>query len=288
MRGLDRWCGVLCVVALAVLLPAELFIRARAAAHFVPAATRATANPNTTGSSANNNPDFSDSYADGTPDFLRLHDSADRDSFRAWFALIAESQYYRHGGLPAEIKDCAALLRFSYHEALRRHDSGWTNTMLLPAAPPAGDVRQYQYPYSPLHGAMFRVRDGEFTAADLGNGAFAEFADAKSLWLHNSHIVGHELANAMPGDLLFFRQSAGQTGHGLPFHAMIFLGNSRVEPGREQYVLYHTGPRNDSPGEIRRLSLAELRNYPDARWRPVPSNPAFLGVYRWNILRGDD
>jgi hypothetical protein len=27
--------------------------------------------------------------------------------------------------------------------------------------------------------------------------------------------------------------------------------------------------------------------HPDPRWRPTPSNPNFLGVYRWNILRED-
>ena len=67
---------------------------------------------------------------------------------------------------------------------------------------------------------------------------------------------------------------------------MIYLGRSQVEPGSEQYVVYHTGPDGNSPGQIKRLSMAELLDYPDPRWRPVASNPAFLGVYRWNILRG--
>ncbi len=69
---------------------------------------------------------------------------------------------------------------------------------------------------------------------------------------------------------------------------MIFIGRSQVEPGPEQYLVYHTGPQGKSPGEIRRLTLSELMNFPDARWRPVASNPAFLGVYRWNILREDE
>ena len=74
----------------------------------------------------------------------------------------------------------------------------------------------------------------------------------------------------------------------MPFHAMIFLGRSRIEPGSEQFVVYHTGPYGHDKGTIKRLSIAELMNYPDARWHPVPSNPAFLGVYRWNILRGGE
>ncbi len=226
----------------------------------------------------------SDSFGDGTPDFLRLQDTADRTAFRRWFTLLAETQYFRGKKLPAEIDDCAALLRFSYRESVRQHDSAWVSKMALPVPPRAGEVRQYQYPYTPLGAAIFRVRGGSFAASDLTDGAFAEFSDAKTLWRDNTYNVGRDLRAARPGDLLFFRRS----GHDMPFHAMIFLGHSQIEPGQEQYVVYHTGPQGKSPGEIRRLSLAELMNFPDARWRPVASNPAFLGVYRWNILRGDE
>ena len=38
------------------------------------------------------------------------------------------------------------------------------------------------------------------------------------------------------------------------------------------------------PGEIRRLSREELLAHPQPRWRPLESNPTFLGVYRWRIL----
>ncbi len=228
--------------------------------------------------------DTNDSFGDGTPDFLRLDDSADRNTFRSWFTLIAETQYFKGTKLPREIDDCAALLRFSYREALRQHDSAWASGISLPALPRGGELSQYHFPYTPLGGAMFRVREGSFVADDLGDGAFAEFADAKTLWRNNTYIVGRDLRSARPGDLLFFRQS----GHDLPFHAMIFLGRSQIEPGDEPYVVYHTGPQGRSPGELRRLSVAELMNFPDARWRPVASNPAFLGVYRWNILRGDE
>jgi len=222
-----------------------------------------------------------DSFGDGTPDFLRLADSTDREAFRGWFTLLAESQSFRASKLAGEIQDCASLLRYSYREALRRHDSAWANSagLIISAAP--GEVRQYHYPGTPLGASLFRVRDGAFAPDDLHNGAFAEFADAKTLWRDNTYIVGRDLRQARPGDLLFFRQS----GHDLPFHAMIFLGHSRMEQGREEYVVYHTGPQGRSAGEIRRLSLSELMNFPDARWRPVASNPAFLGVYRWNILR---
>ncbi len=259
-------------------------------------------------------PDYGDAVGDGTPDFLRLHDPADRLAFRHWFALLAESQYYRGKNAAPEIDDCAALLRFAYRESLREHDAAWARGIALPAPASAGDIQQYQYPYTPLGAALFRTRGGTFETDDLRDGAFAEFADAETLWRHNSFFIGRNLSRARPGDLLFFRQDGGR----MPFHAMIFLGRSEIEPGTEEFVVYHTGPtphrakngraedpdptphranngRAEDPGpsggskgEIKRLSVAELLNYPDARWRPVTSNPAFLGVYRWNILRGGE
>ena len=228
--------------------------------------------------------DSSDSVGDGTPDFLRLHDPADRAAFRRWFTLLAEAQYYRNQASPTEIDDCAALLRYAYRETLRQHDSAWAESVALPAAPSAGNVRQYQYPYTPLGAGLFRVRDGSFVPGDLNDGAFAEFADAKTLWRHNSYFVGRDVSRAQPGDLLFFRQE----GQSSTFHAMIFLGRDQIEPGGEPLVIYHTGPVGNSAGEIRRPTLAQLLDFPDPRWRPVPSNPSFLGVYRWNILRGAD
>ncbi len=227
-------------------------------------------------------PDDADIVGDGTPDFFRLHDPADRLAFRRWFTLLAESQYYRGKPLP-EIDDCAALLRFAYREALREHDATWSRAMALPAPAASGDVQQYQYPFTPLGADLFRVHDGRFAEADLRDGAFAQFADAETLWRHNTFAVGRNVARARPGDLIFFRQDRAER---MPFHAMIYLGRSQVEPGSEQYVVYHTGPDGNSPGQIKRLSMAELLDYPDPRWRPVASNPAFLGVYRWNILRG--
>jgi hypothetical protein len=228
-------------------------------------------------------PDYSDTVGDGTPDFLRLHDPADRLAFRHWFTLLAEAQYYRSKSLP-EVDDCAALLRFAYREALRAHDATWAHDVALPGPVMAGDIQQYQYPYTPLAADIFRVRSGSFAPTDIHDGTFAQFADAESLWRLNTFSVGRSLALARAGDLLFFRQDGGH----MPFHAMIFLGHSQVEPSSQQFVVYDTGPEGKTKGIIKRLTVAELQNYPDARWRPIPSNPAFLGVYRWNILRGGE
>src|SRR5437667_167059 len=60
--------------------------------------------------------------ADGMPEFLRLDSAADREAFRGWFTAIAEYQALRPAQeLPAEINDCAALLRYSYRSTLHVH-----------------------------------------------------------------------------------------------------------------------------------------------------------------------
>jgi uncharacterized protein YfaT (DUF1175 family) len=145
-------------------------------------------------------------------------------------------------------------------------------------------VSKYAYPRTPLGAALFRVRPGPFRVEDLRGGAFAQFADAQTLQRYNTRFLTRDVRLAKPGDLLFYRQLSQSQ----PFHAMIFLGTSTVEPGREQYVVYHTGPIRGEPGELRRPSLGQLFHHPEPRWRPAAGNGNFLGVYRWNILRTAD
>ena len=71
----------------------------------------------------------------------------------------------------------------------------------------------------------------------------------------------------------------------MPFHSMIYLGASQFHRDGRVYVLYHTGPDGSDPGEIKRLTVPEILQFPQPEWRPTPENPAFLGVFRWNILR---
>ena len=227
--------------------------------------------------------DPTDSAADGTPDFLRLDDADDQRAFRRWFTFLAETQYFEAAERrPAEIVDCAALIRYAYREALRAHDGNWATDAHLPVAPGIPSTTKYQYPYTPLGADLFRVKSGGFQPADLTTGGFAQFADAKTLQLRNTHFVTRDLDRAQPGDLLFYRQESGH----MPFHSMIYLGESQIGKGAGRYLVYHTGPDADSPGEIRRPTLDELRHFPEPDWRPLPDNPRFLGVFRWNILRG--
>jgi uncharacterized protein YfaT (DUF1175 family) len=210
-----------------------------------------------------------DSAHDGTPDFLRLENPSDQTAFRRWFTYLAESQCFRNP-LPKEVNDCAALIRYSYRHALSTHDDE------PPAAAPIPPVEKYIYPYTPLGANLFRIRPGEFTPADLKDATFAQFADAETLLRYNAHLIGRNIDQAEPGDILWYRQLSQR----MPFHTMVFIGASQLDRTPGPYVVYHTGPG----GEMRRLTIGELLRHPDPRWRPFPANENFLGVYRWNIL----
>ena len=230
-------------------------------------------------------PYYADRFADGTPDFLRLDDNADRDAFRRWFTLLAdyESLISPEKQSP-EINDCAALIRFAYRGALHEHNAGWLLESQLNSLPSAPSIQKYHYPDTPLGASLLRVKPGAFSADDLNNGAFAQFADAKTLRELNTHFVSRDVRRARPGDLLFFRQLEQNE----PYHSMVFSGRSQLEPGTSELVIYHTGPIGKTKGEIRRVRLSDLLRHPSPRWRPVPGNYNFLGVYRWNILREAD
>jgi uncharacterized protein len=227
--------------------------------------------------------DSGDRLADGTPDFLRLHTASDRAAFRAWFTALADTAAtlphndLPRASLPKEIDDCAALLRWCYRNALHAHDEAWQATMPLDTLPPLASVAQYAYPSTPLGASLLRVRSGAYTAGDATNGAFAQFADAKTIWQRNTFFVTRNVRASRPGDLLFYRQLEQNS----PYHSMILTGPAH------NWAVYHTGPIGKEPGEMRRVALDDLLHHPDTRWRPVIENSNFLGVYRWNILRED-
>jgi uncharacterized protein len=220
-------------------------------------------------------PQITDASSDGTPGFMRLDDPADQQAFRRWFTFLAEVQYFMPATeRPAEIVDCSALLRYAYREALRKHDSAWSEESRLPLVPAIESIRKYSYPHTPLGAALFRVRPG-------ANGAFAQFANAETLARYNTFRVSRDVRRARPGDLLFFRQPVEH----LRYHSMVFVGPSQIERTGIPYIVYHTGPDGASAGEIRRLSVEQLLHLPDPRWQPREANPSFLGVFRWNILK---
>src|SRR5258708_5750003 len=193
--------------------------------------------------------DATDRFGDGTPDFLRLDSPEDRDAFRRWFAVIAEYQALRPDKeLPPEINDCAALIRYAYRNALHGHDEGWFQEMQMRPPEALPSVGKYGYPHTPLGAALFRVKPGLYAPEDLRNGAFAEFADAKTLKSLNTFYVSRDIRQARLGDLLFYYQLEQYS----PFHSMIFIGRSQwpVEgesPHVGHLVVYPPGPTGMNP-----------------------------------------
>ncbi|HEX7087590.1 MAG TPA: DUF1175 family protein [Vicinamibacterales bacterium] len=195
---------------------------------------------------------------------LRLADAGDRQALRSWFVLLADAAFYEP---PAEVTDCAALVRYALRESLRPHTPEWLRRAGLPAAPGLPDVRERPSGRDGLL-PIFRV---SARPDDL-----AEFADARTIVRWNAWQVSRDVSVARPGDLLYFRQPSQRQ----PDHLMIVVGASRFDRAAPDFVVYHTGPDGDDPGEIRKVRLADLLRHPAPRWRPVPSNEAFVGVFR--------
>ena len=200
---------------------------------------------------------------------VRLADESDRAAFRSWFVLLADAQFERP---TADVADCAALVRHAFREAMRAHTPEWVRRAALPFTPQFADVRSA--PKANAHGwPLFQI-----SAAPKAQ--FAEFADAKTLIALNTRSLGRETKALRAGDLLYFRQP----GQKEPDHLMVFVGRSQFEDEGDDWVVYHTGPTDDGPGEVRKVRLATLEQHPAARWRPLTSNPRFVGVYRLAVL----
>jgi uncharacterized protein len=193
---------------------------------------------------------------------VRLADEADRDAFRTWFTYLADAQFYRP---TADVQDCAALVRHGVREALRAHTPEWRRTAALPDEAPFPDVRT-RPAGKPDGWPLFRV----------GPHAFAEFADARTIVTLNARPLGRDLGALRPADLLYYRQDTQSS----PDHLMVYLGPSRLARDARDWVVYHTGPIDGGPGEVRKTRLSDLVKHPAARWRPLPQNAAFVGVFR--------
>ena len=224
-----------------------------------------------------------DSDNDGIPDAAELQSFADRESFRRWFALIAEMQFYQLSDQwNAEQRDCAGLVRFAWREALRRHDRAWFLRMGTAYEAIATDVKSYNLENNPLGDKLFRTDFGSYKSTDLPDGKFSEFADARTLKNFNCVFIGRDRRRAQPGDLLFFYQPWVQK---FPYHVMIFLGEPRVASGgNADWVVYHTGSSPTDQGAVKKVELSVLDHHPDPRWRPLEGNRNFLGFYRLKIL----
>lgn len=226
---------------------------------------------------------WGDADRDGLPNGAELSSFNDRQNFRHWFTGIAEMQFYEMSGAwNAEQRDCSGLVRFAWREALRKHDRQWFQKMGANYEHLAPDVSAYDLERGMLGEKLFRTDAGAFKEADILDGSFSEFADARSLKTFNSTFVGRDRREAVAGDLLFYYQPWVQK---YPYHVMIFLGEAReAGEGAADWVVYHTGSSPIDEGAVKKVRLAVLDQHPDPRWRPIESNKNFLGFYRLKIL----
>jgi len=200
---------------------------------------------------------------------IRLADASDRAAFRSWFVLLVDAQFERPA---AEVNDCAALVRFAFREALRSHTPEWARRVALPFTPAFPDVRSAPKPLA-TGWPLFRV-------STRSSPQYAEFADARTLVRLNTRALGRDISALQPGDLLYFRQPDQRQ----PDHVMVFVGRSFFDRDHHDWVVYHTGPGEQGPGEVRKARLTDLRQHPAARWRPERANPRFVGIFRLALL----
>ena len=238
-------------------------------------------------------PDYRDTDGDGFADVMELTGDTDRLNFRRWLCAVAESQVYEKNRRWSDVTtDCAGFVRFAYIEALKAHDETFFAGYSALVSPSSPDVKKYNYPDVPLVGtAVFRTADGAFEPVDIetGSGVFSPSATAGVLLNYNVTYLGKSDAVILPGDLLFFFNPDNPR---MPYHTMIYLGEWGAEvdeetgdfTGDQDWLVYHTGPRESDEGEVRKVRLATLREHPDERWRPVGENDHFLGYYRFRIL----
>ena len=267
-------------LALLSLFPALLVLSYFSLAHFTEGPARLAA-PNPEAAAKRSETGLSDLDHDGFPDSAELRTFNDRESFRRWFTWVAEMQFYKLSDQwNPEQRDCAGLVRFAWREALRTHDRPWFQRMGENYDQIAPDLTANIA--TPLRGKLFRTASGTFNASDFSEGRFSDFADAQTLKMFNAELVGRDREQAKPGDLLFFHQPWVQK---FPFHVMIFIGEPRVaSEGAHDWVVYHTGASPEDAGTVKKVRLAVLDGHPERRWRPVPTNPNFLGFYRLKIL----
>ena len=238
-------------------------------------------------------PDYRDTDNDGFADVMELFGDTDRLNFRRWLCAVAESQVYEKNRRWSDVTtDCAGFVRFAYIEALKVHDEAFFSGYSALASPSSPDVKKYNYPDVPLVGtAVFRTTDGVFEPSDVGlnAGVFSSSATAGVLLSHNVTYLGKSDAAILPGDMLFFFNPDNPD---MPYHTMIYLGEWGAEAdeetgeftGDQDWVVYHTGPRESDVGEVRKVRLGTLMEHPDERWRPVNENDHFLGYFRFRIL----
>ena len=180
--------------------------------------------------------------------------------FRAWFTLIVDQQI-RRGPTPRWTqRDCAGLVRFAADNALRKHGADWLKANGL-----NGSADASRLPPEISLDAKQRTLAQRWTQID---GSSGPYASAIALVQENSRFVSRDINQALPVDLLFYDQGDDQ-------HLMIWL---------DRYIAYHTGTTTPTDNGLRAVSVSELMQWRDSRWRPIDGNPNFIGLFRLDFL----
>ncbi|MCB6184354.1 DUF1175 family protein [Leeia sp. TBRC 13508] len=177
--------------------------------------------------------------------------------FRQWMVLIANDQI-RRGASPRWVhRDCAGLVRYAVHESFANHSYAWIR---------ANGLQDKQLPPPlMLDKQQMALMDGWVTES----GKKSNYVSAISLIQGNSRFISKNLAQLLPGDLLFFDQGDDQ-------HLMIYLGGNHIG--------YHTGKTTKSDTGLRLVTIQELSTWKDSRWQVLNSNPNFIGIFRLSFL----
>ena len=124
-----------------------------------------------------------------------------------------------------------------------------------------------------------RARRPAAISRDPGSSAtYAEFCRRETLIALNSGRSAATRLALRAGDLIYFRQP----GQREPDHLMVF-GAARISiPGGDDWVVI-PGPLDDGPGRSPQGALSTLAQHPATRWRPIASNPNFVGVFRLEL-----
>ena len=185
-----------------------------------------------------------------------LLDAEQSRRLRAWITLIVAAQL-RAGPSPRwQHRDCAGLVRFAVRESLRRHDAAWVR---------ANGLQGVALPQDAVLSSAQRAALRDWVDID---GQRQAYVGALALVQANCRLLGKQLTQAEAGDLLFFDQGDDQ-------HLMVWMGS---------YIAYHTGTETASDNGLRAVAPRRLMNWEDTRWRPVPENSNFIGIYRLAFL----
>jgi len=183
-------------------------------------------------------------------------DTAQSQAFRAWMVRIIHEQI-RRGPNPRWFhRDCAGLVRFAVGETFKCHDGKWlrNNSLSTRMLPPEIVLRADQ---KPLLQGWVQL-----------DGSRAPFASAQVLIQKNTRFVSKDINQAQSGDLLFFDYGDDQ-------HVMVWMGRA---------IAYHTGTVTKTDNGLRAVTLQQLMQWKDTRWRPQQDNPNFIGVFRLAFL----